>query len=118
MRVPSRAPRDRRPAEDRDVATAAQLPSVQDSFTRPATTAPRRPAAPPYRTVAAPAPSAAAPRQVTDPVPAAQPAPPPPLPRAAAPQPQVVVVRAPAATGAAAFWERRHHGRLRDGVVR
>ncbi|MFC8363062.1 hypothetical protein ACFUIY_24710 [Streptomyces griseorubiginosus] len=115
VRVPSRASRDRRPAEDPVVATAAQLPSVQDSFTRPAAITPRRPAAPPYRTVAAPTPEATAPRQVTDPTPVAQAAPPPQVP---VPQPQVVVVRPPAATGAAAFWERRHHGRLRDGVVR
>ncbi|WP_030322596.1 hypothetical protein [Streptomyces sp. NRRL B-3229] len=115
--VPSRAPRDRRLAED-PVAVAAQLPSIEDSFTRQAVITPRRPAAPPYRTVTAPAPSATAPRQVTDPTPLAQTAPPTPAPIPPAPQPQVVVVRAPAATGAAAFWERRHHGRLRNGVVR
>ncbi|MFF4897836.1 hypothetical protein [Streptomyces sp. NPDC001068] len=118
VRAPSRALPDRRPVATTAPAQAAPRRNGDEDASGPWPESPRHRTEPPYRRTGTP--SAAPPRpQPADPAPAV-PAPPPAAATAAAPAPpQVLVVRAPAAPAdEAAFWQRRHLGRLLNGVVR
>lgn len=112
------APRDRRPAAGTaPTGTSLRADAAEDPFT-PWTDSPRRHTDPPYRRSGA-APSTTPERHSAEPAPAPPAVSATPAPPAAPAPPQVLVVRAPAApTGEAAYWERRHLGRMLRGVVR